>query len=36
MKNDRILLVKLIIDRGILNIISVYVSQVGLDEFSKS
>ena len=33
-KGDRILLVKLIIDRGIFNFISVYAPQVGLDESS--
>ena len=34
-KGDRILLVKLILDREIFNVISVYAPQVGLDESSK-
>jgi len=34
-KDDRILLVKLILGRKIFNIISVYAPQVGLDKFSK-
>jgi len=34
-KGDRILLFKLILSRKIFNIISVYVPQVGLDEFNK-
>ena len=34
-KDDRILLLKPILDREIFNVISVYVPQVGLDESSK-
>jgi len=34
-KGDRISLVKLILGREILNIISAYAPQVGLDESSK-
>ena len=34
-KGDRILLVKLILGREIFNVISVYATQVGLDESSK-
>jgi len=34
-KGDRILLIKLILGREIFNVISVYASQVGLDESSK-
>ena len=34
-KDDRILLVKLILSREILNVISAYAPQVGLDESSK-
>ena len=32
---DKILLVKLILDREIFNVISIYAPQVGLDESSK-
>ena len=34
-KGDRILLLKLILDREIFNVISVYAPQVGLDESNK-
>jgi len=34
-KGDRILLVKTYLGREIFNVISVYASQVGLDESSK-
>ena len=34
-KDDRILLIKLILGREIFNVISVYGPQVGLDESSK-
>jgi len=34
-KDDRILLVKLILGREIFNVINVYASQVGLDKSSK-
>ena len=34
-KSDRILLVKLILDREIFNVVSVYAPQVGLDESSN-
>ena len=34
-KSDRILLVKLILNREIFNVIGAYTPQVGLDESSK-
>lgn len=34
-RDNKILLLKLILDRGIFNIISIYASQVALDESSK-
>lgn len=34
-KNNKILLVKFILNREIFNVISVYASQIGHDEFSK-
>jgi len=35
MKDDRILLVKLVLGREILNVISAYAPQVGLEESSE-